>query len=148
MHKPLIKLSVIAALALSANAAFALEYRSIARHGVVLSEAPSDEAKKLFLASKGTPLELLTEQGGWARVRDRTGSLAWLKKSDLSSKHTVQVLRNAPVYKAADAKSALLYRAGKDLLLDMQENTRTGWLKVKHRDGVSGFIRIEEVWGV
>ncbi|AMC35058.1 SH3 domain-containing protein [Janthinobacterium sp. B9-8] len=148
MHKPLIKLSVIAALVLSANAAFALEYRSIARHGVVLSEAPGNEAKKLFLASKGTPLELLTEQGDWARVRDRTGSLAWLKKSDLSSKHTVQVLRNAPVYKAADAKSALLYRAGKDLLLDMQENTRTGWLKVKHRDGVSGFIRIEEVWGV
>ncbi|MCX7206847.1 MAG: SH3 domain-containing protein [Proteobacteria bacterium] len=148
MHKPLIKLSVIAALALSANAAFALEYRSIARHGVVLSEAPADEAKKLFLASKGMPLELLAEQGDWARVRDRTGSLAWLKKTDLSSKHTVQVLKDSAIYKTADAKSAIIYRAGKDLLLELQENTRTGWLKVKHRDGVVGFIRIEEVWGV
>ncbi|NHQ84506.1 SH3 domain-containing protein [Iodobacter sp. HSC-16F04] len=148
MHKPLIKLSVIAALVLSANAAFALEYRSVARHGAVLSEAPGDEAKKLFLASKGMPLELLAEQGDWARVRDKAGSLAWLRKKDLSTKHTVQVLRDATIYKAADAKSAIIYRAGKDLLLDLQENTRTGWLKVKHRDGASGFIRIEEVWGV
>ncbi|AZN36660.1 SH3 domain-containing protein [Iodobacter ciconiae] len=148
MHKPLIKLSVIAALALLVNAAFALEYRSIARHGVVLSEAPADEAKKLFLMSKGIPLELLAEQGDWARVRDRAGSLAWLRKKDLSTRHTVQVLREAIIYKVADAKSAILYRAGKDLLLDLQENTRTGWLKVKHRDGVSGFIRIEEVWGI
>jgi SH3-like domain-containing protein len=148
MHKPLIKLSVLAALVLTANAAFALEYRSIARHGAVLSEAPSDEAKKLFLASKGMPLELLAEQGNWARVRDRSGGLAWLKKKELSNKHTVQVLRETTVYKIADAKSAALYRAGKDLLLDLQENTRTGWLKVRHRDGVIGFIRIEEVWGV
>ncbi|WP_293933435.1 SH3 domain-containing protein [Iodobacter sp.] len=148
MHKPLIKLSVIAALVLSANAAFALEYRSVARHGAVLSEAPSNEAKKLFLVSKGMPLELLAEQGEWARVRDKTGGLAWLKKSELSTKHTVQVLREANLYKTADAKSPLLYRAGKDLLLDLQDNTRTGWLKVRHRDGVIGFIRIEEVWGV
>ena len=148
MHKPLIKLGVIAALVLSANAAFALEYRSVARHGAVLFEAPGDEAKKLFMASKGMPLELLAEQGDWIRVRDRTGGLAWLKKSEVSAKRTVQVLRGAGIYKAADTKSPLLYRAGKDLLLDLQENTRTGWLKVKHRDGQSGFIRIEEVWGV
>jgi SH3-like domain-containing protein len=57
-------------------------------------------------------------------------------------------LKDAAIYKSADAKSAIIYRAGKDLLLELQENTRTGWLRVKHRDGVVGFIRIEEVWGV
>lgn len=48
----------------------------------------------------------------------------------------------------ADAKSAAIFRAETGLLLDLLESTKTGWIKVKHRDGDIGFIRIEEVWGL
>ncbi|WP_035057759.1 SH3 domain-containing protein [Andreprevotia chitinilytica] len=147
MRKPRTKLALLAALALVAGACHALEFRSIARHGAVLYEAPKDSAKKLFVGSRGMPVEVLSEDGTWLRVRDRDGTLAWLKKADASSKRYIAVLKPTTVYQKADAGSPAVYKAGKDLLLELQDNTRTGWLKVKHRDGLIGYIRIEEVWG-
>ncbi|SMC29772.1 SH3 domain-containing protein [Andreprevotia lacus DSM 23236] len=147
MHKPRTKLLVLAALALLAGASHALEFRSVARHGAVLYQAPQDDAKKLFVLSRGTPLELLSEENGWLRVRDREGTLAWLKKTDASGKRYVAVLKPVNVYQKPDAGAAVQFKAGKDLLLELVENTRNGWLKVKHRDGQTGYIRIEEAWG-
>ncbi|WP_159674309.1 SH3 domain-containing protein [Andreprevotia sp. IGB-42] len=138
---------VLVALALIAGASHALEFRSAARHGVVLYQAPQDSAKKLFVVSRGTPLELLSEDGTWLRVRDRDGTLAWLKKTDASNKRFVAVLKATSVYQKPDAGSAVAFKAGKDLLLELVENARNGWLKIKHRDGQTGYIRIEEAWG-
>ncbi len=148
MHKPLINLGLIAALALTAGAAQALEFRSAARHGVVLQDAPGDKARKVFVLSRGTPLEIVLEQGEWLRVRDQTGLMAWIRKQDVSSLRTLQVIKPATVRREADAKSAAIFRAETGLLLDLLESTKTGWIKVKHRDGDIGFIRIEEVWGL
>lgn len=148
MHKPLINLGLIAALALTAGVAQALEFRSAARHGVVLQDASGDKARKVFVLSGGTPLEIVLEQGEWLRVRDQTGSMAWIRKQDVSSLRTLQVIKPATVRREADAKSAAVFRAETGLLLDLLESTKTGWIKVKHLDGYIGFIRIEEVWGL
>lgn len=150
MRKPLTKFgfSLCAVLALLANAAQALEFRSAASHGVVMFDAPDNLARKVFVLSRGTPLEIMVEQGDWVRVRDQGGSLAWVRKQDVSSQRTLQVIKPASVYRDADAKSPALFRASPGLLLNLLENTKTGWIKVKHRDGETGFIRIEEVWGL
>lgn len=142
------KFCCAAVLALISQAALAIEVRSAAAHGVVLYDAPSEQARKVFVVSRGTPLEIFAEQGDWARVRDQGGSLAWMHKKDLSTQRTVQVIKPASVYREANAKSETVFRATPGLLLNLQENTRTGWVKVKHRDGGSGFIRIEDVWGL
>ena len=117
-------------------------------HGVVLQDAPGDKARKVFVLSRGTPLEIVLEQGEWLRVRDQTGLMAWIRKQDVSSLRTLQVIKPATVRREADAKSAAIFRAETGLLLDLLESTKTGWIKVKHRDGDIGFIRIEEVWGL
>ena len=49
---------------------------------------------------------------------------------------------------ADNAQAALAFRAEPGLLVEIIENTRTGWLRVRHRDGLTGFIRIEDVWGL
>lgn len=136
------------ALALLANAAQALEFRSAASHGVVLFDAPDNQARKVFVLSRGTPLEIMAEQGNWSRVRDQGGSLAWIRKQDLSGQRTVQVIKPASVYREADTKSPVLFRTSPALILNLLENTKTGWIKVKHRDGETGYIRIEDVWGL
>ncbi|TJZ73133.1 SH3 domain-containing protein [Chitiniphilus eburneus] len=130
-----------------AQAATAVDFRSASRHGVLLYQQPQDAAAKLFVVSRGTPLEVLTEQGEWLRVRDRQGSLAWVKKADLSATRQVEVLRSTSVHGQADSASPVVFKAEPGLLLNLLDNARNGWLRVKHQGGQEGFIRIEEVWG-
>ncbi|MDR3410966.1 MAG: SH3 domain-containing protein [Formivibrio sp.] len=150
MRKQPIKfcLGLCAVLALLANTAYALDFRSAASHGVILFDAPNNAAHKVFVLSRGTPLEIMVDQGDWMRVRDQGGSLAWIHKQDLSSQRTVQVIKPASIYREADSKSPVLFRASAGLLLNLLENTKTGWIKIKHHDGDIGYIRIEEVWGL
>jgi SH3-like domain-containing protein len=148
MSKPLIKPLLTATLLASlASSVFALEYRSTARNGVILYDAPQESSTKRFVLSANVPLEVLAEQGNWLRVRDRDGTLAWLTKADVSTTRYVQVNRLAEVRKDAAANSALLFKVERNVVIELLQDTRTGWLKIKHRDGAIGYIRIEDVWG-
>lgn len=148
MPKAGARLCLFAAWIFCAHAAQALEFKTAVKHGTVLYEAPSEKGRKLFTVSRATPLEVLVEQGDWLRVRDQKGSIAWIKKQDASAHRHLQVIKAGNVHKDANAKSVVVFRTEPDLLLEMLENTKTGWIKVKHRDGLVGFIRIEEVWGL
>lgn len=142
--KPLLAATLLASLA---SSVFALEYRSTARNGVILHDAPQESSTKRFVLSANVPLEILAEQGNWLRVRDRDGTLAWLSKADISTTRYVQVNRLAEVRKDAAANSTLLFKVERNVVIELIQDTRTGWLKIKHRDGAIGYIRIEDVWG-
>ena len=127
----------------------ALEFRSVATHGSIFYDSPSLQAKKLFVASKGMPVEILVEQTDWLRVRDQSGALAWVEKKSLANKRSVVVaVSKAEVRTATDVKASLLFFAEKGVLFDLLEVGKTGWIKIKHRDGAIGYIRVEEVWGL
>lgn len=129
--------------------ATALEFRSVAEHGAVFYDAPNNQGKKLFVASKGLPVEILVENKDWLRVRDQSGALAWAEKKSLVSKRTVLISGpKAEIRAAADSKSPLLFMADKNVVFELIEAGKSGWVKVKHRDGAVGYVRIEEVWGV
>ena len=147
LTKQLLRVSVLSLLAVLASGAQALEYRSTARHGVILFDAPQETATKRFVLSANMPLEVLSEQNDWLRIRDRDGTLSWIKKADVSPRRFVQLSRSSKIYQAANNKSSVMYSAERNVLLELQENTGAGWLKVQHKDGVSGYIRIEDVWG-
>jgi SH3-like domain-containing protein len=88
-------------------------------------------------------------QGGWSKVRDASGHLLWIENKALSSRRTVMVKADkAQVRAQADDKSALVFEAEKDVVLDWAETGPAGWVKVKHRDGQSGFVRVGQVWGL
>lgn len=133
--------------------ASALEVRSIKpAEGVaaaVLYDAPSKAGKKLFLIRRYTPVELVVSLEGWSKVRDIDGSLAWVEKKDLSEQRTVQVsAERAQARQAADAGAALVFEAEKGVALDVVEPPAAGWVKVRHRDGATGFVRANQVWGL
>ncbi|WP_255991567.1 SH3 domain-containing protein [Chitinolyticbacter albus] len=139
--------ALLLACALAAQAAHALEFRSAARHGVVLYQQPVDTAAKQFVISRGSPLEILATQDGWLRVRDRAGAIAWVKAADVSPVQTVEVLKAATVYSKPDTAAPVAFKAAAGLVLTLVENSRNGWLRVKHQGGLEGYIRIEQVWG-
>ncbi|MGL4996891.1 MAG: SH3 domain-containing protein [Deefgea sp.] len=157
MRKPLINLLAqfapmqrviaVSLLAALASGAQAVEYRSTARHGVVFYDAPADTSAKRFILSANIPLEVMSEQGDWIRVRDRDGTLSWIKKSDVSTRRFVQVNRLSDIRQSADSNSPILFKVDRNVLLERLDASNTGWINVKHRDGQTGFIRIEDVWG-
>lgn len=133
------------AFSLSANA---LEFRSIAPAKAILYDAPSLEADKLYILSQSYPVELIVNLNAWVKVRDASGSLSWVESKNLSSKRTVLMLAKTDIKSAEDPTSALVATVEKDVVLELVADRQNGWLKVRHRDGVTGFVQVGSVWGI
>lgn len=142
-------IAVLAGLTFASVPAWALEYRSVAESGTVMFDAPSRKAKPLFLIARGTPVEVVVSLEGWIKVRDAAGDLAWLEKSALAEERMLIVTAaSAGVRAQADDAAPLVFEADKDVLLELVEPAPPGWARVRHRDGQSGFVRANQVWGL
>lgn len=143
------KLLILLLLALMPISALALDYRSVAVPKAVLYDAPSTAAKKIFLLSQYYPVEVIVNLGEWLKVRDAKGGISWIEAKQLSDKRTVIVTtNNTDIRQAADATSNVVAAVEKNVVLEVLDtNPSNGWLKVKHRDGVTGYILISTTWG-
>ncbi len=131
-----------------AGAGAAAEFRSVAENAAVLYDAPSAKAKKLYVVSHGYPVEVLVVVEGWSKVRDAAGELTWIESKQLSDKRTVVVrMPLAQVREAADDNAPVAFQAQQNVLLELLEVASGGWLRVRHRDGQSGYVRVGQVWG-
>ena len=139
-------LCVLLAAALPAAAA---EFRSISENAAVLFDAPSLKAKKTYVVSRGYPVEIIVAVEGWYKIRDAGGELSWVEAKSLSERRTLMVkTKLADVRQLAADNAPLVFQAEQNVLLDLVELTDTGWARITHRDGQSGFIRINQVWGL
>lgn len=136
------------ALLLASIPAFAIDYRSV-ETATVLYDAPSVKGKPLFVIRRHTPVEPVVSLEGWAKVRDADGGLAWIERKHLSEQRTVQVVADrAQVRREAGDEAPLAFEAEKGVALELIEAGVGGWAKVRHRDGQSGFVRGNQVWGL
>jgi SH3-like domain-containing protein len=127
----------------------AADFRSIADNAAVLYDAPSAKSKKLYILGRNYPVEVVVAVEGWTKIRDAGGDLAWVENKNLSERRSVMVkVSLADVRQAADDKAPLAFQAEQNVLLDLVELTGTGWARVTHRDGQSGYIKLNQVWGV
>jgi SH3-like domain-containing protein len=137
-----------ALLSLAAGAAQALDFRSVGATPAVLYDAPSEKGRKVFVAPRGMPVELVLTRGEWSKVRDATGDLSWVESRTLTPKRMVIVsVVNTKIRSSPEEASAPLFSADKGVLLELAEPVSSGWLKVRHRDGQSGFVKAADVWG-
>ena len=142
---------VALALPLLASAsAQALDFRSVGPHPAVLYGAPSTRAAKQYIVPPGAPLEIVLTYGEWVKVRDMSGDLAWTEAKGLSSKQRNVIVRaaSAKVRAAADDAAPVVFTADKGVLLELAEPAANGWTKVKHRDGLVGYVRSADIWGI
>ena len=126
----------------------AVDYVSVANGPAVLYDAPSLKAKKLFVVSRYLPLEPVVNLNDWVKVRDRSGALAWIEKSALSGKRFVVV--TAPLvamHQAPEESAPLVAQVKQQVALEWLENTGAGWVKVRHPDGETGYVKTTDVWG-
>jgi SH3-like domain-containing protein len=142
-------LLILSILALMPVMALALDFRSVSVPKAILYDAPSSSAKKVLLLSQNYPVEVIVNLGDWLKVRDALGTLNWVEAKQLSNKRTViNIASKGEIRQAAEATSSLVATVDKDVILEVADTTLSnGWLKVKHRDGTTGFILISSTWG-
>jgi SH3-like domain-containing protein len=128
--------------------AHALEFKSVGAAPAILYDTPSDKGRKLFVAPRGMPVEVVLTYGQWYKVRDVSGDLVWVPAKALSAKRTVITnAASARVRSATDDGSQLVFTADKGVVLELVDTLKSGWVKVRHQDGQVGFVRTSEVWG-
>jgi len=128
--------------------AMASDYRSVEVPAAILYDAPSQMAKKLYLIRAQTPVEIVVRLEGWFKVRDAEGTLAWIEAGQLAERRTVMVIAARAELRQADRDDApVLSGLDKWLVVDYLAPAAPGWVKVRHRDGVTGFVRSTQVWG-
>jgi len=128
--------------------AHALEYKSVGADPAVLYDAPSMRGRKVFVAPRGMPVEVVLTYGDWTKVRDASGGLAWVESKMLVSDRNVVVrVPKAIIRSAADDLSTIVFTADKGVLLQLLDASGGDWVKVRHQDGQSGYVKASEVWG-
>jgi SH3-like domain-containing protein len=142
---------LIAALTmtLAAAASQAYDFKTVGAAPVILYDAPSTKGGKLFVVPRGAPLEVVLAYGEWLKVRDVNGELAWTEAKGLSAKRNVIVKTpNLKIRSTPDEAASAVFTADKGVLLELSESVAGGWIKVRHRDGLIGYVKNSEVWGI
>jgi SH3-like domain-containing protein len=128
--------------------AWALEFRSVA-DAAILYDAPSRQARRLYVVARQTPVEVVVSVEGWSKVRDAAGDIAWIEKRQLSEQRMLIVTAaRGEIRTQPEEKAALAFESDRDVVLELVEPGPPGWAKVRHRDGQTGFVRVNQVWGL
>ena len=90
-------------------------------------------------------------------LRETGGQLVTIEYDPVRAKELAENVKRAGVADiraAADDAAPVVFRAERDVLLDVVETAKSpsatlmpGWLKVRHRDGQTGFVRLSQVFG-
>jgi SH3-like domain-containing protein len=142
--------------AMLAGAAGAAEYKTTAEAPTVLYDAPSMRARPLFVYGRDVPLEVLVVVEGWTKIRDVGGAFGWIPNKGLSDKRMLLVRTQVAEIRAnPDEAAPIVFRAEQNVLLDLAESAASpgttatpGWVKVRHRDGQTGYVRLGQVFGL
>ena len=126
----------------------AAEFRSVIVPKAVVYDTPSAQGKKVYLLGQGYPVEVIVNLAEWVKVRDQKGGLSWIDAKQLSPNRTLLVVVLADIMPSPDMGVASIGRLEKDVVIDLLEPAKNGWVKVKHRDGLTGFIQTSAVWGL
>ncbi len=139
---------LLAVTLLACGYAQAVDYMTVSSAHAILYDAPSLQAKRLFVVNRYMPFEVVVSLDTWVKVRDRSGALYWVEKGDMSFKRFVYAV--APIVdirKSPDFAASSVLQVRQQVALEVLESTGTGWLKVRHQDGLLGFVQHSDVWG-
>jgi len=132
------------------------EFRATAEAPTVLYDAPSAKARPQFLYGRDVPVEIIVVVEGWAKVRDVGGTIGWIERKALADKRALLVRTpTAEVRERPEEAAPLVFRAEQNVLLELAETASSpsttampGWVKVRHRDGTGGYVRISQIFGL
>ena len=145
---PSLATTLLAFSGVTAGAAQAIEFRSLTEAAIVY-DAPSTEGRRLFILRPGTPVEIVVTLDQWIKVREPSGSLSWIERRVLAKRRTLLVTaERAAIRREARDDAPLSFEAARNVVVELIETPTLGWARVRHADGLEGYIRASDVWGL
>lgn len=138
---------LIALLALASGAAHAFDFKTVTDNAVVY-DGGSRQANPQFIVLRGTPVEVIVTVEKWVKIREQSGGIGWVERSQIGNAKNVIVLTTTDVRQQPDNTSPVVFSAAKDLLLESMDQPVGAWIKIKHRDGQTGFVPRRAIWGL
>jgi SH3-like domain-containing protein len=137
-----------AAVLLAAATAAQAQFLSVGENATVLYDAPSRNAKPLYVVSRHYPLEVIVNLEAWVKVRDHTGALTWVERKTLVDQRMVVVTAPSAEARVRPEDGApTAFVAVQNVALELLGMVPGGWLRVRHPDGADGYLRTSLVWG-
>lgn len=148
MRAPQIAWALVALAGIAGAAPSGSDFRAIGPGPAVMYDAPGAKARKIYAAPAGMPVEVVITSGDWSRVRDASGDLAWVESKVLTNKRMLVVEAAQAIARSAPNETApVAFTAAKGVLLELAEPVASSWVKVRHRDGDTGYVKASDVWG-
>ena len=128
------------------------ETMSVQGDKVNLRANPDQKAKTLWEYGNGFPLEVIKKQGDWVLVKDFENDSGWIHKSRLQKNKQVIVKANKEQDKTINIRSgpstdsAISANAYYGVVFTALEK-RGPWLQVRHDSGLTGWVKLDFVWG-
>jgi SH3-like domain-containing protein len=140
---------LVAVVMACSGAAQAADFRTISESAAVMYDAPSRASTPIFVASRFYPVEVIVNLDAWVKVRDHAGTLSWVEKKALSERRMVIVTApSADVKTRAEDAAPPAFQVAQNVALDLVEFAPGGWVRVRHADGATGFVKTSQVWGL
>jgi len=128
------------------------ETMSVQGEKVNLRTSPDQKAKTVWEYGNGFPLEVLKKQGEWFLVRDFENDSGWIHKSRLQKSQHVIVKANKAEEKTINVRggagidSTIVATAYYGVVFTALEK-KGPWLQVRHESGLTGWVKLDFVWG-
>ncbi|MFC1827130.1 SH3 domain-containing protein [Thermodesulfobacteriota bacterium] len=125
---------------------------SVAGEKVNLRKGPSTQDPIIWELGKGFPLKVIGSKGSWLKVSDFEDDVGWVYKNLVSRKPHLVVKTNkntrvrVNIRSGPGTKYEIVGKAEYGVVFETLERG-TGWVKVKHEKGLTGWIKRSLLWG-
>ncbi|MCK5437660.1 MAG: SH3 domain-containing protein, partial [Desulfobulbaceae bacterium] len=120
---------------------------SIANEKVNLRSGPGKKYSVLWELGKGFPLRVVASKGNWLKVLDFEKDTGWIYKKLITDKrHLIVKKKRVNIRNKPGKNGNIIGKANYGVVFRTLE-TKSGWAKVKHENGLTGWIKRDLLWG-
>ena len=125
---------------------------SVSGEKVNLRKGPSTSDPIIWELGKGFPLKVVGSKGSWYKVSDFENDVGWIYKNLVSRKPhlIVKVNKNSKdqinIRSGPGTKYQVVGKAQYGVVFETLQR-KSGWVKVRHETGFTGWIKRSLLWG-
>jgi len=138
----------IVLILLSATTASAIRLVSIAGERVNMRSGPGENQAVLWELGEGYPLQVLETKGNWYKVSDFEGDTGWVYKKLVNrSPHLIVKKRVVNIRSGPGTRYRTIGKANYGVVFKTLQRGKNGWVKIKHENGLVGWVQRNLLWG-
>jgi len=117
------------------------------RNTVNLRSGPGTKYAIKWEYGRGFPMRVIGRKGDWYKVKDFENDVGWVYRNVVASKsHMIVKRKVVNVRNKPSSKAKLIGKADYGVVFKTIKQKK-GWAKVKHENGLTGWVRRDLLWG-